>query len=97
MAPITRITLFDALIGLALRPSGRRQQSLEAEFGRLLNENLENRVLDFESAAVTEAELLAVARQKDGQSVGMRDTQIACIAHATGHASDAELVASVSV
>ena len=58
---ITSITLFEALLGLALLPSGRRRRSLEAAFGRLLNEDLENRVLDFDSAAATEAASLAAA------------------------------------
>jgi predicted nucleic acid-binding protein len=77
---ITSITLFEARLGLALLPLGRRRQTLEAAFGRLLNEDLENRVLDFDSAAATEAASLAAARQKDGRPVDMRDTQIAGIA-----------------
>ena len=46
----------------------------------LLQEDLENRVLDFDSAAATEAALLAAARQKNGRPVDLRDTQIAGIA-----------------
>jgi toxin FitB len=83
---ITSITLFETRFGLALLPSGRRRQALEAAFDRLLNEDLENRVLDFDSAAANAAALLAAARQKMGQPVDMRDTQIAGIAvarHAT--------------
>ena len=77
---ITSITLFEARFGLALLPKGRRQQALEAAFARLLEEDLENRVLDFDSAAAAEAALLAAQRQKTGRSVEMRDTQIAGIA-----------------
>ena len=77
---ITSITLFEARLGLALLPSGRRRQTLEAAFARLLKEDLENRVLDFDSAAATEAASLAAARQKNGRPVDMRDTQIAGIA-----------------
>ena len=77
---ITSITLFEARLGLALLPSGRRRQALEAAFARLLKEDLENRVLDFDSAAATEAASLAAARQKKGRPVDMRDTQIAGIA-----------------
>jgi toxin FitB len=77
---ITSITLFEARFGLALLPSGRRRQALEAAFARLLEEDLENRVLDFDGAAATEAASLAAARQKSGRSVDMRDTQIAGIA-----------------
>ena len=83
---ITSITLFETRFGLALLPSGRRRQRLELEFDRLLREDLENRVLDFDSAAAIAAASLAAARQKRGQPVDMRDTQIAGIAlarHAT--------------
>jgi toxin FitB len=76
---ITSITLFEARLGLALLPSGRRRQTLEAAFARLLLEDLENRVLDFDSAAAIEAASLAAERQKNGRSVDMRDTQIAGI------------------
>jgi hypothetical protein len=51
--------LFEARFGLALLPLGRRRQTLEAAFARLLKEDLENRVLDFDSAAATEAASLA--------------------------------------
>jgi toxin FitB len=77
---ITSITLFETRFGLALLPSGRRRQRLESEFDRLLREDLENRVLDFDSAAATEAASVAAARQKSGRPVDMRDTQIAGIA-----------------
>ena len=83
---ITSITLFEARFGLALLPAGRRRQRLESEFDRLQREDLENRVLDFDGAAATEAASLAAARQKSGRPVDMRDTQIAGIAlarHAT--------------
>jgi predicted nucleic acid-binding protein len=83
---ITSITLFEARFGLALLPSGRRRQRLESEFDRLLHEDLENRVLDFDGAAATEAATLGAVRQKSGRPVDMRDTQIAGIAlarHAT--------------
>ena len=77
---ITSITLFETRFGLALLPSGRRRQALESAFDHLLKEDLENRVLDFDSAAATAAASLAAARQKSGRRVDMRDTQIAGIA-----------------
>src|SRR5664280_357338 len=77
---ITGITVFEVRLGLALLPSGRRRQALEAAFAGLLKEDLENRVLDFDGAAATEAASLAAARQKNGRQVDMRDTQIAGIA-----------------
>jgi len=83
---ITSVTVFETRFGIASLPSGRRHQALESAFDRLLQEDLENRVLDFDSAAATAAASLAAARQKRGQPVDMRDTQIAGIAlarHAT--------------
>ncbi len=77
---ITSITLFEARLGLALLPNGRRRQTLEAAFARLLEEDLENRILDFDNAAATEAAALAAKRQKSGRPVDIRDTQIAGIA-----------------
>jgi hypothetical protein len=77
---ITAITVFEARLGLALLPRGRRRQSLEAAFAKLLDEDLENRVLDFDRTSAVEAATLAATRQKAGRPVDMRDTQIAGIA-----------------
>lgn len=77
---ITSITLFETRLGLALLPRGRRRQTLEAAFERLLQEDLEQRVLDFDSTAAAEAAALAATRQRAGRPVDMRDTQIAGIA-----------------
>jgi predicted nucleic acid-binding protein len=77
---ITSITLFETRFGLALLPSGRRRQALESAFDHLLKDDLENRVLDFDSAAATAAASLAAVWQKSGRFVDMRDTQIAGIA-----------------
>lgn len=77
---ITSITLFETRLGLALLPAGRRRQMLQAAFEQLLEEDLQNRVLDFDSAAATEAAGLAAERQRAGRPVDMRDTQIAGIA-----------------
>lgn len=77
---ITSVTLFEARFGLNLLPKGRRRQALESAFDRLLEDDLENRVLDFDSAAATAAAVLAAMRQKAGRPVDVRDTQIAGIA-----------------
>ena len=76
----TSITVFEARLGLALLPRGRRRRALEAAFTRLLEDDLENRVLDFDTAAANSAAALAAARQKAGRSIDMRDTEIAGIA-----------------
>jgi toxin FitB len=79
---ITCITLFESRLGLALLPAGRRRKALESAFDRLLDEDLENRVLAFDSEAALQAAGLAAARQRAGRPVDIRDTQIAGIAQA---------------
>lgn len=77
---ITSITLFEVRLGLALLPAGRKRKALQEAFARLLEEDLQNRVLDFDAAAATEAAALAATRQRSGRPVDLRDTQIAGIA-----------------
>ena len=76
----TSITLFESRLGLALLPEGRRRQALEASFEQLLNEDLQNRVFVFDTAAALEAAALAATRRHTGRPVDLRDTQIAGIA-----------------
>ncbi len=76
----TSITVFESRLGLALLPKGRRRQRLEASFDRLLEEDLENRVLAFDTVAAAQAAHLAALRRMAGRPVDMRDTQIAGIA-----------------
>lgn len=77
---ISSVTLFEIRLGLARLPSGRRRQALEASFARLVDEDLQNRILDFDRAAAVEAAMLAAERQRAGRPVDLRDTQIAGIA-----------------
>jgi predicted nucleic acid-binding protein len=77
---ITSITVFEARLGLALLPQSRRRRALESAFTRLIEDDLENRVLDFDAAAAASAASLAAQRQEAGRPVDMRDTQIAGIA-----------------
>jgi predicted nucleic acid-binding protein len=77
---ITSITLFEARFGIALLTKGKRQRALEVLLARLVQEDLENRIADFDATAAGEAATLAAARQKAGRHVDLRDTQIAGIA-----------------
>jgi hypothetical protein len=76
---ITSITLFEAQFGIALLPKGRRRRTLEVAFEKLMGEDLEGRVLDFDQPAAQAAARLAAVRQRNGHSIDMRDTQIAGI------------------
>ena len=77
---LTSITVFEAHLGIALLPRGKRQRALAAALDRLVSEDLGNRVLDFDLSAALEAAALAATRQKAGRPVDLRDTQIAGIA-----------------
>jgi toxin FitB len=76
---ITTVTLFEARLGLALLPTGRRRKALEAAFNQLLLEDLEGRVLDFDRPSAEAVATLAAERQRKGRAVDIRDTQIAGI------------------
>jgi predicted nucleic acid-binding protein len=83
---ITSISVFETRLGVLLLPQGRRRRALDAAFTRLLEDDLENRVLEFDAAAASSAAALAAARHRAGRPVDLRDTQIAGIAlarHAT--------------
>ncbi|MDP2272442.1 MAG: type II toxin-antitoxin system VapC family toxin [Archangium sp.] len=77
---ITSIAEFETRLGLALLPAGKRRQALQSSFERLLEEDLDQRVLAFDSDAAAQAATLAARRQRAGRPVDMRDTQIAGIA-----------------
>jgi hypothetical protein len=74
------VILLDTNVLSALLLAGRRRRALEGAFERLLQEELEGRVLDFDSVAAAEAAALAAERQKAGRPVDVRDTLIAGIA-----------------
>lgn len=77
---ISTITLFEARYGIALLTSGQHKNSLQERFDQFLQEDLENRVLQFDANAATQAAQLAAQRKERGRPVDMRDTFIAGIA-----------------
>jgi predicted nucleic acid-binding protein len=79
---VTGLTVFEVRFGLALLPRGRKRLRLEAAFEKVLEEDLENRVLDFDAPAAASAARLAADRNSAGRSADLRDTLIAGIAQA---------------
>ena len=77
---LSSITVFEARYGLALLNDGQRKTLLQQRFQELLQDDLQNRVLQFDTQAATQAAQLAAARQARGKPVDMRDTFIAGIA-----------------
>ncbi len=79
---VTSITVFETRFGLALLPRGRKRRGLERAFDRVLNEDLGNRALDFDSVGTAAAAQLAADRQRTGRVADFRDTLIAGITQA---------------
>ena len=76
---ITTVTVFEIRFGLEILASGRRREQLEKAFIHALEEDFEGRVLPFDLTAAEEAARIAARRRRAGQSVEIRDTQIAGI------------------
>lgn len=76
----TAITVFEIRLGTELLAAGRRRQQLEAAFARVLQDDLQDRILPFDRSAAERASLLAAQRQREGKPVDFRDTEIAGIA-----------------
>jgi predicted nucleic acid-binding protein len=75
----TTITVFEVRFGLALLPSGRRRQRLEAAFDLAVTTLLGGRVLAFDQQAAVAAGAMAAEGRLHGQTVDVRDVQIAGI------------------
>jgi len=72
--------VFEARYGLALLSAGQRKTLLLQHLEELLTDDLQNRVLQFDTHAATQAANLAASRKARGHPVDMRDTFIAGIA-----------------
>ena len=79
---ITSLTVFEARFGLALLPHSRKRLALERAFETVLEEDLANRILDFDAEAAAAAARLAAQRRRAGRTADFRDTLIAGIAQA---------------
>jgi toxin FitB len=77
---ISTVTLFEARYGLALLGPGPRRKLLLERFEQFVQDDLDNRVLSFDSQAANLAAQLAAERKARGRPVDMRDTFIAGIA-----------------
>ena len=78
----TSITVFEVRMGIELLERGRRRKRLEQVFSQLLADDLDGRVQAFDQAAALAAGTIAATRQRAGQTVEIRDAQIAGIATA---------------
>jgi toxin FitB len=80
------ITVFEIRHGIELLPKSRRRVSLESEFGRVIDDDIQRRIVPFDTGAANAAAILMAERQRAGRPGDMRDTLIAGIviaSHAT--------------
>lgn len=75
----TSITVFEIRTGIDGLPAGRRRRSLEAEFARVIEDDMERRILSFDEAAANVAGALMAERKRTGRTGELRDTMIAGI------------------
>jgi predicted nucleic acid-binding protein len=76
----TAVTVFEIRSGLMAMPSGRRRAERELAFGNILENEMEGRILPFDSPAAEEAAALVALRRRAGRPRDVRDTMIAGIA-----------------
>ncbi len=82
----TSVTIFEIRYGIELLPKSRRRASLEAEFERFIEDDIQGRIVPFDAQAATVAAGLMAQRQQMGRVGDLRDTMIAGIviaSHAT--------------
>lgn len=82
----TVISLQELRYGIELLPASRRRRVMERDLQLTLHQELDSRVIAFESDAALAAATIAARRYKAGRPVGIADTQIAGIAVSLGAA-----------
>ena len=76
---ITSITVYELRFGIDRLAAGRRKRQLAIELARMLEDDIQDRILSFDSAAAQEAAVLAASREGRGRPIDLRDTMIAGI------------------
>jgi len=77
---ITTITQAEIYYGLALLPISKRRSKLEKAMYQLFEQDFQQRILSFDSAAAFRYGTLAALRQQRGQPISHEDAQIGAIA-----------------
>lgn len=75
----TSVCLFEIQCGLEIMTKGRKQQNLQEAFEQTLLQDLEGRVLDFDTSAAWEAAAITAKLRAAGRTIETRDAQIAGI------------------
>ena len=75
----TAITIMEIRFGLISMPPGRARQQQSAEFERVVQEDLQHRILPFDTEAAERTGVLMAARRRAGRARDLRDSMIAGI------------------
>ena|ERR1039458_10018394 len=75
----TSVTIFEIEYGLQTMPAGKRQTAMAASFQSWLEDVVQGRIANYDSAAAVCMAELAAARKKRGRPGELRDTMIAGI------------------
>jgi hypothetical protein len=76
---VTTITIFEIRYGIEVLPASRRRRRLQQEFSRVLDTEIEGRILPFDENAAAAASVIAATRRRSGRPSEIRDTLIAGI------------------
>jgi hypothetical protein len=76
---ISAVSVYETRFRIEVLAVGRRKRELERAFEGFLKEDLEARVVPFDTAAAESAGRVAAERRRAGRSIDVRDAQIAGI------------------
>lgn len=76
----TSVTVFEIEFGLQRMPDGRRRRGLLKAFHEFVEDELESRVIPFDTVAARQAGALAARLESGGRRLEIRDLQISGIA-----------------
>lgn len=83
---LTAVSEAELLYGVAILPTGKRRNTLEAAMTRWLDLGFGERILPFDSTAARAYAEIAAGRRHAGRPIGEADCQIAAISRARGAA-----------
>ena len=81
---LTAVSEAELLYGVAIMPTGKRRNALEAAMIRWLDLGFRGRILPFDSAAARAYAETAAERRHAGRPIGEADSQIAAISRSLG-------------
>lgn len=76
---ITSVNVYEIRLGIALMPEGKRRQKSEKAFAKFLSQDIQDRILPFDTDAAEIAAEITAHTRSIGKNIEYRDLQIAAI------------------